>query len=292
MESLGQLRDLEFDPYTLNSYRQPFNIPYQQQFYTRNHSPGPSTATATPHRHSPVDDLFARSRQPDDFPAAPSGDHAGNQVQDDNPIDEEPLYVNAKQYFRILKRRVARARLEEVHRLSRQRKPYLHESRHKHAMRRPRGPGGRFLTAEEIAAQKTAQGLGSVHSPSHDNDDEGEDEEAPPIMLDEGQHLARDPYQDAGSLANALSPNPRQHISQPPQSQQMQYATNLPVGNTPVTLQSSYPTMQQMHPPPQASMHYSNGLYPNTDGISDTEMRRRTEEMIHFGARSGGSGGS
>ena len=41
---------------------------------------------------------------------------------DDPPPDEEPLYVNAKQYFRILKRRVARARLEEVHRLSRQRK--------------------------------------------------------------------------------------------------------------------------------------------------------------------------
>lgn len=37
-------------------------------------------------------------------------------------VDDEPLYVNAKQYFRILKRRVARARLDEVHRLSRQRK--------------------------------------------------------------------------------------------------------------------------------------------------------------------------
>jgi CCAAT-binding transcription factor (CBF-B/NF-YA) subunit B len=36
--------------------------------------------------------------------------------------EEEPLYVNAKQYFRILKRRVARARLDELHRLSRQRK--------------------------------------------------------------------------------------------------------------------------------------------------------------------------
>ena len=37
-------------------------------------------------------------------------------------MDEEPLYVNAKQYYRILKRRVARARLEEVHKLAKQRK--------------------------------------------------------------------------------------------------------------------------------------------------------------------------
>jgi len=51
-----------------------------------------------------------------------------NPSTDDQPIDDEPLYVNAKQYFRILKRRVARARLEEVHRLSRQRKVFLHVS--------------------------------------------------------------------------------------------------------------------------------------------------------------------
>ncbi|KAG5977310.1 hypothetical protein E4U55_006877 [Claviceps digitariae] len=69
--------------------------------------------------------------------------------------EESPLYVNAKQFHRILKRRLARQRLEEQLRLtSKGRKPYLHESRHNHAMRRPRGPGGRFLTAEEVAAME------------------------------------------------------------------------------------------------------------------------------------------
>ncbi|RSL79480.1 hypothetical protein CDV31_017203 [Fusarium ambrosium] len=73
--------------------------------------------------------------------------------------DETPLYVNAKQFHRILKRRAARQRLEEHLRpTSEGRRPYLHESRHKHAMRRPRGPGGRFLTKEEIAASKGGQG--------------------------------------------------------------------------------------------------------------------------------------
>ena len=65
-------------------------------------------------------------------------------------------FVNAKQYRRILKRREARAKMEELFEQKRAAldasKPYMYESRHKHAMKRPRGPGGRFLTKAELHA--------------------------------------------------------------------------------------------------------------------------------------------
>ena len=69
-------------------------------------------------------------------------------------MEEEPLYVNAKQYNRILKRREARAKLEAEGRIPKQRQKFLYESRHLHALRRVRGEGGRFSSGSTTQSEQ------------------------------------------------------------------------------------------------------------------------------------------
>ena len=63
-------------------------------------------------------------------------------------FDNKYIYINAKQYHRILRRREIRKKLNNIiqnqYKLDKN-KRYHHESRHNHAMNRERGKGGRFI---------------------------------------------------------------------------------------------------------------------------------------------------
>jgi len=103
-------------------------------------------------------------------PGAAGGSPTIQRIPLPEMLEEEPLYVNAKQYHRILKRRQARAKLEADGRIPKERKKYLHESRHLHALKRVRGEGGKF-NSHDVKPGSHEQKYRIGHHPHHHHDD-------------------------------------------------------------------------------------------------------------------------
>ena len=64
-------------------------------------------------------------------------------------LEEEPLYVNAKQYHLKLKRRQARTKLEAEGKIPKERRKYLHECQNHHAMVWKHDEGRWFFSPKE-----------------------------------------------------------------------------------------------------------------------------------------------
>ena len=82
-----------------------------------------------------------------------------DKVQPTAAAHDAVLWVNRLQLTRILRMRERREWINATHGptiLGGPRRPFRYESRHAHALRRPRHPSGRFYTKDEIAALKLA----------------------------------------------------------------------------------------------------------------------------------------
>ncbi|KAK9068855.1 hypothetical protein SSX86_012971 [Deinandra increscens subsp. villosa] len=130
-------------PATENDISQPSNIQYTTLGQAAYPYPDPYYRSLfTPYETQPY------LTQP--YPMQPMVHHQLMGIQHGGvplPSDtvEEPVFVNAKQYHGILRRRQCRAKAESENKANKSRKqPYLHESRHLHALRRSRGCSGRF----------------------------------------------------------------------------------------------------------------------------------------------------
>jgi nuclear transcription factor Y, alpha len=166
-------------------------------------------------------------------------------------------------------------------------------------MRRPRGPGGRFLTAEEIAAQKALQQTGGAVDADDDplgdeagvnhNDDDADHEMGEASQLDlfpdssslpvpgpSSKAQSHHHQQDMQSFSADLSMLDYGQMSQqstsgvyPPQQQQQ---TSQPQQQPPNQQQNDQVTLHQPHSNPQMQTPTSQSPASPSDSVSSTSI--------------------
>ena len=97
-------------------------------------------------------------------------------------FDNKYIYINGKQYHRIMKRREMRKKIKEAieenkdkNKTDNKNKKYHHESRHRHAMNRERGKGGRFVSKKKLEIENNVKNKEDKEIRDNKNNDKNND---------------------------------------------------------------------------------------------------------------------
>jgi len=176
-------------------------------------------------------------------------------------------------------------------------------------MRRPRGPGGRFLTAEEIAAQKAT----AVPTDDIDVDDDQlglgspdtESEPHPPTPGASGAYMDYTRQLSPKIFSQGLPPQPQSQPQPVPVQQQQQQQQQLHHHHhrhhhhhkttlDSIALTPPYSAVQMHHVPhphAHAREHHSNfaaytSIFAPEITQQNLDIQRRTDDMMHFASNS------